>query len=523
MRIPLLLLVVASSVVPLVACGSGGSGGNGPGGSSSSSGGGGSGGGTGSSSGSGSGGSSTGSGGSSSGGSSGGSSSGGSPACHETGFTSTSTSFTLPAMTIPLTSVSGVNTGCAGSPSQEWTTIDLTGTGKLDLVLTETCTDTTVGTSHWLVYPNTGSGFSTTAKTFALPTLDLPLTSVSGVNTGCAGSPSQEWTSVDLTGDGKLDLVLTETCSDTTVGSTHWLVYANTGSGFAMAPTTFALPALTLPLTSVSGVNTACAGSPSQEWTTVDVNGDKKPDLVLTETCTDTTVGTSHWLVYANTGSGFSTSPATFTLPKLDLALTSMSGANTARPGSPSQEWATVDLLGSGKPALVVTETCTDATVGTTHWNVYANSGSGFAATPTTFALPTLDLPLTSVGGANTACSGSPSQEWTSLDLNGDHRPDLVLTETCSDPSVGATHWNVYANTGSGFSTSPASFALPTLDEPLISLSGVNTACAGSANEEWTTLDLVGDGKFDLVLTETCTDASIGTTKWSRYAGACAP
>jgi hypothetical protein len=255
----------------------------------------------------------------------------------------------------------------------------------------------------------------------------------------------------------------------------------------------------------------------------VDVNGDKKPDLVLTETCSDATVGTTHWLVYANTGSGFSTSPTTFTLPKLDLALTSMSGANTACSGSPSQKWATFDLLGSGKPALVVTETCTDATVGATHWLVYANSGSGFASTPATFALPTLDLPLTSVGGANTACSGSPSQEWSSLDLNGDHRPDLVLTETCSDASVGATHWNVYANTGSGFSTSPTSFALPTLDEPLISFSGVNTACAGSASEEWTTLDLVGDGTFDLVLTETCTDASIGTAKWSRYTAVCAP
>ncbi|HEY8089300.1 MAG TPA: VCBS repeat-containing protein, partial [Polyangiaceae bacterium] len=325
MRIQLLLLVVATSMVPLLACGSGGGGGNGLGGGSSSSGGGSS-GGTGSSSG----GSSSGSGGSSSGGSSSGSSSGGSPACHETGFATTSSDFTLPTMSVPLTSVSGVNTSCAGSANEEWTTIDLTGSGKLDLVLTETCTDTSVGTSHWLVYPNTGSGFSTTPKTFALPAMTLPLTSVSGANTACAGTPSQKWTSVDLTGDGKLDLVLTETCTDATVGASHWLVYANTGSGFSATPATFALPAQTLPLTSVSGANTACAGTPSQKWTTVDVNGDKKPDLVLTETCSDSTVGSTHWLVYANTGSGFATSPTTFALPKLDLLLTSMSGANTA-------------------------------------------------------------------------------------------------------------------------------------------------------------------------------------------------
>jgi hypothetical protein len=82
---------------------------------------------------------------------------------------------------------------------------------------------------------------------------------------------------------------------------------------------------------------------------------------------------------------------------------------------------------------------------------------------------------------------------------------------------------DVYANTGSGFSTSGMAFALPTLPRPLDTQSGLDTGCTGSASQEWSTVDLTGDGKLDLVLTEACADSTVGTSHWSLYSATCAP
>ncbi|HEY8091791.1 MAG TPA: VCBS repeat-containing protein, partial [Polyangiaceae bacterium] len=144
----------------------------------------------------------------------------------------------------------------------------------------------------------------------------------------------------------------------------------------------------------------------------------------------------------------------------------------------------------------------------------------------TSFALPKVDQSLYTVSGSNGGCAGGVTQEWASIDVTGDGKPDLVLTASCSDTTVGTTHWQVYSNTGSGFAASPASFALPKVDQSLYLVSGSNGGCAAggaSVSQEWASLDLLGDGKLDLVLTASCTDASIGTTAWSVYPGVCSP
>ena len=98
----------------------------------------------------------------------------------------------------------------------------------------------------------------------------------------------------------------------------------------------------------------------------------------------------------------------------------------------------------------------------------------------------------------------------------------------CTDATVGATQWLVYANTGSGFATTSTSFALPQVAESLSTFSGSNsgphggTGCAGSI-QTWSAVDLRGDGKVDLVLTSSCTDTAVGTAAWSVYPGVCSP
>ena len=49
------------------------------------------------------------------------------------------------------------------------------------------------------------------------------------------------WSTLDLTGDGISDLVLTLDDPDATIGNDHWAVYEGTASGFALAPTTWIL------------------------------------------------------------------------------------------------------------------------------------------------------------------------------------------------------------------------------------------------------------------------------------------
>jgi hypothetical protein len=256
-----------------------------------------------------------------------------------------------------------------------------------------------------------------------------------------------------MTGDGKLDLVLTQSCSDGSVGTTHWLVYAGSGSGFAATGASFALPSTGGPLPAIDGTQSPCSQGGTgyvQSWATVDMTGDGKPDLVVTLSCTDTTVGTSHWLLYANSGSAFATTAASFTLPSTGGPLSVLDGSQSscAQGGTGFvQSWGVVDVTGDRRPDLLVTLSCTDTTVGTAHWLVYANSGSGFATSSSSFTLPSTGGPLSSIDGAQSSCAQGGTgfeQSWSLADLQGDGKLDLVLTKSCTDSSVGTTSWSVY-------------------------------------------------------------------------------
>jgi hypothetical protein len=110
---------------------------------------------------------------------------------------------------------------------------------------------------------------------------------------------------MDLTGDGKLDIVVIEDCNPSgPVGSSHWLVYPGDGTKFAATPTTFALPtgysAGSFRVASSTGP-TCNPGVNEPQYLLMDLTGDRKPDIVVIEDCNPSgPVGTSHWLVHAN-------------------------------------------------------------------------------------------------------------------------------------------------------------------------------------------------------------------------------
>ncbi|MBL4708636.1 MAG: T9SS type A sorting domain-containing protein, partial [Flavobacteriales bacterium] len=119
----------------------------------------------------------------------------------------------------------------AGSSStlgnQTWSIVDIDGNGNLDLVVTAESRAVTgfsnqatvfgqPNNPHWKVFLNNGSGFNTTATTWALPNggylnslLDYGYNAL-GASAGSASTlGNQTWSIVDIDGDGNLDLVVT--------------------------------------------------------------------------------------------------------------------------------------------------------------------------------------------------------------------------------------------------------------------------------------------------------------------------
>jgi hypothetical protein len=105
-------------------------------------------------------------------------------------------------------------------------------------------------------------------------------------------------------------------------------------------------------------------------------------------------------------------------------------------------------MNGDGIADLVVTYGCgVDTTDGSDHWNVHLGSATGFATTPTAWALPSLYGTSKFSNGVSWDNGCSPLS-YDTLDMTGDGIADLVVTYGCGvDATDGSDHWNVYVGT----------------------------------------------------------------------------
>jgi hypothetical protein len=294
-----------------------------------------------------------------------------------------------------------------------------------DLVVTKDRCDPDVGTKRWDVYLGGPGGFAKTPTSFPLPAARCndPFDAL-------AGSGSVVWTLLDADGDRKPDLVVTKDSCDPDVGTKRWDVYASTGKGFAKAPSALALPA-----TRCSDPFDAASGFGAVSWSLMDVNADKRPDLVVTKDTCDADVGAKRWDVYAASAAGFAKTPSAFALPA-----TRCSDPFDALAGGGNVRWALLDVSCDGRSDLVVTgDTCDDG-VGTKRWDVYVASDSGFAKAPAALGLPAGRCRERFDGLAKNA-----SVSYALLDVGGDGRGDLVVSSDACDEAVGVSHWDVYA------------------------------------------------------------------------------
>ncbi len=451
----------------------------------------------------------------------------------------------------PLPRLGGVVYCADGESQMEFTTTDITGDGVPDLVVTQACDAGGVGTQRWIVHPGGDDGFGA-PTTWSLPDYaDLvfeteePLPRLGGAVYCADGESQMEFTTTDITGDRIPDLVVTQACDAGGVGTQRWIVHPGGDDGFG-APTTWSLPDYAdlvfeteEPLPRLGGVVYCADGESQMEFTTTDITGDGVPDLVVTQACDAGGVGTQRWIVHPGGDDGFG-APTTWSLPdyadlvfETEEPLPRLGGVVYCADGESQMEFTTTDITGDRVLDLVVTQACDAGGVGTQRWIVHPGGDDGFGA-PTTWSLPDYaDLvfeteePLPRLGGVVYCADGESQMEFTTTDITGDRIPDLVVTQACDAGGVGTQRWIVHPGGDDGFGA-PTTWSLPDYadlvfetEEPLPRLGGVVYCADGESQMEFTTLDLQGDGRRDLVITQACDAGGVGTQRWIVHPGVC--
>lgn len=333
------------------------------------------------------------------------------------------------------------------------------------------------------------------------------------------------WATFDLDGDGRPDLVRTH--DEARTGPSPWVLHRNTGAGFD-GGTEWAVPEGGYP---DLGFATADCQAPglvdgADLWRTVDVDGDGRPELVITgvqDGFERRALGgpdAAHWRVHRNLGDGFA---AEATAWPLDAAAANVARGQVDVGTRPADEARghLFDLDGDGLPDLVATTALEGFGPrqvpgygeGEPRWRFLRNTGEGFAPA---VGWPVPDLnrgpePLGGLHAPEAADLGLGGVNWTLADLDGDRRPDLVVLSAPGLREVpglaaGEPHWEVYANTGSGFEPTPRRHAVPALASaagPTGPFSLVNVEAA-----LWALLDFDGDGKADLLQTGVARDGA---------------
>jgi predicted secreted protein len=386
--------------------------------------------------------------------------------------------------------------GFATIASSTWATMDIDGDGNVDLIHTA---DPSTGyvwggdaNASWRVYLGDGSAFAPNPITWKVPTL--------GDSYGFYSVAYSTWATIDLDHDGHLDLVHT---ADPLTGyvwggdaNASWRVYLGGESGFATSATTWAVPP--------AGDSYGFYGLAGSTWATLDLNGDGRLDLVQTaDPLTGYPFGgdaNASWKVYRGGATGFATSVTSWKVPTL--------GDGYGFYNVASSSWATLDLDGDAQPDLVHTADPSSGYVwggdANASWHVYRAEESGFAATFTSWKVPTL--------GDGAGFYAVASSSWATLDLDGDGLADLVHTY---DPSTGmvwggddSASWRRYPGSATGFAPMSTDWSVPTLGD------GYGFYSIGSST--WATLDMDGDRRVDLVHSS---DPTTGTV-WGGDASA---
>ncbi len=272
-------------------------------------------------------------------------------------------------------------------------------------------------------------------------------------------------------------------------------------------------------------------------WRLVDLDGDGARDLVITAAAYKSGDGfvtrtsgfpqASFWEVHRGGPGGFA-APAAWMLPQgvglLGRGLVDLEGAPT---DVSDHGWALRDLDGDARPELIVTSIGgfdgkilplgNDAAP---RWDVYRNTGEGFAGEPVAWSLPPApDGPrILVVEGADPAPGGLA---WSVVDLDIDGFADLAITGRV--PIQGfrvpgfpdSPHWEVHRGGPTGFSDVTTTWEVPQGGGKYSGFAAPAGGGAADGDELWALLDLDGDGRRDLVVTGAQVDDADGAAAFT--------
>ena len=237
----------------------------------------------------------------------------------------------------------------------------------------------------------------------------------------------------DVNGDGKLDLVVANACNNNSSCSNGSIgVLLGNGDGTYQAATAY-----------------SSAGLYADAVAVGDINGDGNPDLVVTNECNGNSCTNGSYGVLLGNGDG------TF-----QAAVSYNSGGVTAT------SVALADVNGDGKLDLLLTNQCSDNNCTTGQVAVLLGNGDGTFQSPVTYGT-----------------SGLYAGSLAVADINGDGKLDLIVTDQCESNSICNTGFlAVLLGNGDG-----------TFQTPLTS-----TVPAPQSVSQLTLADFNGDGHLDV-------------------------